>query len=188
VLPGLMELTPCTGCASKRGAAARRPSLSNWPEAGPARNASAGMTMSPMSSTAGGGGGGGGGMGFAGFFAVVAAGFDLAFELPAAGFLVVVAGLAGVDVCASETGASRHTATKVAARFKARGSRASMGADSTHAPARTHDLVEICDVHHPEAVEQPAIGREYQTYRSAIAPDALGAITRKSSNSTSLQR
>jgi hypothetical protein len=127
-------------------------------------------------------------MGFAGFFAVVAAGLGLAFELPAAGFFVAVAGLAGVDVCATETGASRHTATKVAARFKARGSRASMGADSTHAPARTHNPVEICDVHRPEAAAQPEIGRDYQTYRSAIAPDALGAITRKSSSSTSLQR
>src|SRR4029078_4478626 len=99
-----------------------------------------------------------------------------------------VAGFAGVDVCATETGASRHTATKVAARFKARGSRASMAADSTHAPARTHDLLEICDVHRPEASAQPAIGRDYPTYRPAIASAALGAITRKSSSSTSLQR
>ena len=117
--PGLIELTPCTGCASKRGAAARRPSLSNWPEGGPARNASAGMTILPMSSTAGGGGGGGGTTGFAGFFAAVA-GLGFGFELPVAGFLLVEAGLAGAVVCATETDANAHTATRAAARFRAR--------------------------------------------------------------------
>ena len=83
--------------------------------------ASAGMTMSPMSSTAGGGGGGGGGTGFAGFFAGVGAGLRLGLRTcVAAGFLVVVAGFAGVGACATETGASRHAATRAAARFKAR--------------------------------------------------------------------
>jgi hypothetical protein len=61
-----MELTPCTGCASNLGAAALLPSASNWPEGGPGRSASGGITMWPMSSTAGGGGGGAGGAGFAG--------------------------------------------------------------------------------------------------------------------------
>ena len=53
-----------------------------------------------MSSTGGGGGGGGGGTGLAGFFAVLP-GFDFGFELvlvEAAGFLALVAGLAGVEV------------------------------------------------------------------------------------------
>src|SRR6188768_3252604 len=113
-----MELTPCTGCASKRGAAARRPSLSNCPDGGPARNASAGMTMRPMSST-GGGGGGGGGTGFAGFFAAVVAGLGFGFELPAAGFFVAVAAFAGDVVCATETDTSAHAATRAAASFEA---------------------------------------------------------------------
>src|SRR4051812_42749089 len=128
VVPGLMELTPCTGCASKRGAAARRPSLSNCPEGGPARNASAGMTMIPMSSTGGGVGGGAGGTDFAGFFAAVAAGLGFAFELPVAGFFVVVAGFAGDVGCASETDASAHAATRAAANLEARESDAGMGA------------------------------------------------------------
>ena len=85
--------------------------------------------MSPMSSTAGGGGGGAGGTGFAGF-RVVVTGFGLGFELPA-GFLVVVAGLAGVGVWAIDAGASRHAAARAAARFEAREVRASMAADST---------------------------------------------------------
>jgi hypothetical protein len=143
-----------------------------------------------MSSTAGGGGGGGGGTGFAGFLAV-AGGFGFAFELPAAGFFVVVAGLA-VDVCATDTDASAHAATRAAASFEARERQACMGADSTHAPARRLRnafrpfagqlaLVEICDVHHPKAVVD-------QAYGPPIAPEAPGAITRKSSSSTSLQR
>src|SRR4249920_3492594 len=114
-----MELTPCTGCASKRGAAARLPSLSNWPEGGPARNASAGMTMSPMSSTAGGGGGGGGGTGFAGFFALVAAGFGFAF-------FVVVAGFVGDVVCATDTDANANTKARAAASFEVRERQACM--------------------------------------------------------------
>jgi len=92
----------------------------------------------PMSSTGGGGGGGGGTTGFTGFLAAVPEGLGLGFELPAAGFLVVVAGLAGAVVWATETDASAHAATRAAARFKARGKRTSMGADSTHAPRRTH--------------------------------------------------
>jgi hypothetical protein len=96
------------------------------------------MTMSPMSWTAG--GGGGGGTRFAVFFAVVAAGLDLAFELPAAGFFVVVAGFAGDDVRATDTDTSAQAATRAAASFEARETQASMGADSTHAPAGTHDL------------------------------------------------
>jgi hypothetical protein len=122
------------------------------------------MTISPMSSTGGGGGGGGGGAGFTGFFTVVAAGFGFGFELLAAGFFVVVAGLVaglvGVVVCAIETGASRHAATRAAAMFKARGYEASMR--GFYACARLHRvempvfdrctfagqlaLVEICDV------------------------------------------
>jgi hypothetical protein len=62
--------------------------------------ASAGITMSPMSST--GGGGGGGATGLAGFFAVVLPGFAFGFELvfvEVPGFLAVVAGLAGACAC-----------------------------------------------------------------------------------------
>jgi hypothetical protein len=93
-----------------------------------------------MSSTAGGGGGGGGGTGFAGFFAAAVAGLGFAFELPAAGLFVVVAGFAGVVVCAADTDASAHAATRAVANFEARENEASIGADSTHAPARTHNL------------------------------------------------
>jgi hypothetical protein len=88
------------------------------------------MTINPMSSTAGGGGGGGGGTGFAGFFAAgvegLGFGFDPVVDFWAAGFFVVVDGFAGVDVCANDTDANRHAATSAAARFKARGSEASM--------------------------------------------------------------
>ena len=84
---------------------------------------SAGITMSPISSTDGGGGGGAGGAGFAAGLAdgFAAPGFGLAFELPAAGFFVVVlAGFAGAGDWAKDAGASRHAATRAAARFKAR--------------------------------------------------------------------
>ena len=74
-------------------------------------------------------------MGFAGFFAAVVPGFDLGFELPAAGLFVEVAGLAGDGVWASKPGASRHAATRAAARFKAREDEASMAADSTRGAA-----------------------------------------------------
>lgn len=87
--------------------------------------------MIPMSSTGGGGGGGGGGAGFAdfaGFLAVVAAGLGFGFELLVAGFGTVEAGLVAAGVCANETDASAHAATRAAASFKARGSKASMGA------------------------------------------------------------
>jgi len=99
------------------------------------------MTINPMSSTGGGGGGGGGTAGFTGFFAAVVAGlgFGLGFELLAAGFFVDVDGLAGAVVCAKEAEASRHAATRAAARFKARESEASMGADSTRAAPSAHN-------------------------------------------------
>jgi len=86
--------------------------------------------MSPMSSTGGGGGGGGGITGLVDFFAAVP-GFGFGFELVAAGFFVVVAGFAGAWAWTVETGASRHAATRAAARFKAREDGASMAADST---------------------------------------------------------
>ena len=62
--------------------------------------------------------------GFFFFFVEEGPGFGLGFELVAEGFFdvagAVVAGLAGAGVCADETGASRHAATRAAARFKAR--------------------------------------------------------------------
>ena len=89
-----------------------------------------------MSSTAGGGGGGAGGTGFAAGFLVVAPGFGLGFELPVAGFFVVVlAAFGGEGVWARDTGASRHAATRAAVRFRAREDNASMVADSTRGAA-----------------------------------------------------
>ena len=120
-MPGLIELTPCTGCASKRGAAARRPSLSNWPEGGPPRNASAGMAMSPMSSTGGGGGGGGGGTRLRRLLLLRGSGFGLGFELLAAGFFVVVAGFAGAG--SARPNADASSARRDQGRGQIRGTR-----------------------------------------------------------------
>ena len=91
--------------------------------------------MIPMSSTGGGGAGGGGVAVLPRFFAA-APGFGLGFELPAAGVFALTAGLAAVGACAPDTDASAHAATRAAARFKARGSEASMAADSTRRRAR----------------------------------------------------
>ena len=140
------------------------------------------MLMRPISSTAGGGGGGGGGTGFAGFLAVEAGGLGFAFELPAVGFFVVVAGLAADVVCATDTDASAQAATRAAASFEARVRQACMGADSTHAPARR-----LRNAFRTFAVQLPKAAVD-QAYGPPIAPEAPGAITRKSSSSTSLQR
>lgn len=110
--------------------------------------------MIPMSSTAGGGGGGGGGNGLAGFFVAVAPGFGLGFELVAAGFFVEVDGFDGAGAWADETVASRHAATRAAARFEARDDRASMAADSTRGAAFRAHNIGICDVTVPAPLIQ----------------------------------
>src|SRR5690349_10326956 len=119
-----MELTPCTGCDSKRGAAARRPLASNCPDGGPARKVPGGITTYPMSSTGGGGGGSGGGSFFGGaiWLAAFPAGFELlAGFFAAAGFLA--AGLAADDLPAAASAAhagDAHSAAHAAARDRAR--------------------------------------------------------------------
>ena len=132
--------------------------------------------MSPMSSTGGGGGGGGGTTGFTGFFAALVPGFapalGMGFELPAAGFFAAVAGVAGAGACANETDASAHAATSAAAKFKARGNKASMGADSTRGGPRTHNTN---NYHRVSTVRRSVRGSTGWKWRSSTGAPSPGS-------------
>ena len=142
VAPGLMELTPCTGCASKRGAAARRPSPSKCAGGRTCAHGIRGHDDEPDEFDGRRRWGRWRRNRFRRLLRRGGSGLRLGFRTTlAAGFLVVVAGFAGAGVCATETGASRHAATRAAARFKAREDEASMAADSTRdAASRAHNL------------------------------------------------